>query len=340
MKNMKGYVSRRSFVTAVAQTSLVIAVLAVAVVVTPVVSRDLHEADGKGPPRAPEGEDASGETVVHGSPFEEAKRIVLHGTTFTCIATGPYGALFAAGAHELLIFDEDYRLKKRVKLEGEATSIASDEHGALFVGMTDHVAVYDREGTLQDIWVSLGGNAVITSVAVSDETVYLADAGNRLVMGFTKTGRLETIIGKRDGRNGAQGFVIPSPYFDVAVGSDLSIWAADTGRKQLENYTTEGEFLSAWGASSNGVEGFCGCCNPSHFSILPDGFFVTSEKGIPRVKLYDPQGNFVEQIAGPERFEPGTVGLDIAVRGKDTILVLYPQKGIVLVYERKGLPRE
>jgi hypothetical protein len=207
--------------------------------------------------------------------------------------------------------------------------------GTIFIGMTDHVEVYDQEGKRKDVWASLGGNAVITSVAVSRESVYLADAGNRLVMGFTKTGRLHTIIGKRDRKGGASGFVIPSPYFDVSVGRDQTLWAGNTGMKRLQNYTPDGVLRSSWGTSSDGIEGFCGCCNPSHFAILPDGSFVTGEKGIPRVKLYDPKGNFVETIAGPERFEPGSVGLDIAVRGQDEILVLYPQGGIVLVYERK-----
>ena len=267
--------------------------------------------------------------------FKETRRISLHGFMCTGIATGPGGRLHAAGPNTLLLYAEVDRLRKRVELEGEATSIASDLDGTLFIGMTDHVEVYDQEGKRKDIWSSLGENAFITSVAVSKESVYLADTGNRLVMGFTKTGRLQTIIGKRDREGGASGFVIPSPYFDVSVGKDQTLWAANTGLKKLENYTPDGVLCSAWGTSSDSIEGFCGCCNPSHFAILPDGSFVTSEKGIPRVKLYDPKGNFVETIAGPERFEPRSVGLDIAVGGQDEILVLYPQGGVVIVYERK-----
>ena len=36
--------------------------------------------------------------------------------------------------------------------------------------------------------------------------------------------------------------------------------------------------------------------------MLPDGRFVTCEKGITRVKLYSPDGRFVGVIAGPEAF--------------------------------------
>ena len=31
---------------------------------------------------------------------------------------------------------------------------------------------------------------------------------------------------------------------------------------------------------------FFGCCNPAQLAVLPDGRFVTAEKGIPRVKIY------------------------------------------------------
>jgi hypothetical protein len=219
--------------------------------------------------------------------FAETGRISLHGTTYTGITSSPQSRLYVAGMNALRVY-EDYSLQKHVRLEGEATSIACDGDGTLFIGMTDHVEVYDGEGEQKDIWVSLGDNAFISSVAVSMNTVYLADAGNRLVMAFSKRGQLQTIIGTHDRNRGSSGFVIPSPYFDVAVGRDQSLWAGNTGLKKLENFTPEGTLLKAWGTSSNSAEGFCGCCNPSHFALLPDGSFVTSEKGIPRVKLYDP----------------------------------------------------
>jgi hypothetical protein len=199
--------------------------------------------------------------------------------------------------------------------------------------MLDNVEVYDAEGERQDVWVSLGPNALITSIAVSPDRVYLADAGNRLVMGFSRAGRLETIVGKSG--NGDSGFIIPSPYFDVAVAPDSTIWVAHTGQRQLEHFTPDGTMLSAWGESSFAIEGFCGCCNPSHFAMLSDGSFVTAEKGIPRVKVYGPSGQFRGMVAGPDRFDEGAKGLDVAIGEREEVLILDPERGHIRVFQKK-----
>jgi hypothetical protein len=264
--------------------------------------------------------------------YKEIKRINLYGVHCNGITVGMDNRIYAAGENALIFFNTDGSLRKKVYLEGEATCIASDERDLLYLGMVEHVEVYDADGEQRDVWVSLGSNAVITSIAVSPDIVYVADAGNRLVMGFSKTGRLETIIG--DKNKGAPGFIIPSPYFDVAVGPDNTLWAANTGRRQLENYAPDGTMISSWGESSIGIEGFCGCCNPSHFALLPDGSFVTSEKGIPRVKVYSPFGQFEGVVSGPDQFEAGTVGLDIAVNGRGEILILDPRKGHIRVFHK------
>ena len=81
------------------------------------------------------------------------------------------------------------------------------------------------------------------------------------------------------------------------------------------------------------LDGFSGCCNPSHIAMLSNGSFVTSEKGIERVKVHLPSGDFKCVVAGPKQFEPGTVGLDLAVDSGDRIYVLDPKKKEVIIYE-------
>jgi len=83
-------------------------------------------------------------------------------------------------------------------------------------------------------------------------------------------------------------------------------------------------------------EGFCGCCNPSHIALFPDGRFVTSEKGLPRVKVYDAKGVFVGLVAGPDMFAEDAVGLDLAVDSRGRILVLDPARRMVRVFAAKG----
>ena len=80
------------------------------------------------------------------------------------------------------------------------------------------------------------------------------------------------------------------------------------------------------------VEGFCGCCNPTHFVVREDGSFVTSEKGIERVKIHGPDGSLVGVVAPPELFRPDTRGLALAVDEAGRILVLDPEQARVRVF--------
>ena len=84
------------------------------------------------------------------------------------------------------------------------------------------------------------------------------------------------------------------------------------------------------------IEGFCGCCNPSHIAITEGGKFITSEKGIPRVKIYNRLGNLESVVAGPAQFMDGTEGLDIALGSNGAIYILDPMKKAVRIFEKKN----
>jgi hypothetical protein len=195
--------------------------------------------------------------------------------------------------------------------------------------------VFDGRLQIKKIWDSPGGETVFTSIATSPDAVYVADAGNLIVWHFDKEGNLIKRIGDRDGAKDVPGFIIPSPYFDVAVDPDGFLWAADTGRHSLQNYNPDGGIRTIWGEFSLEIQGFCGCCNPSHFSVLEDGRFVTSEKGIPRVKIYNRLGELASVVAGPDLFREGTVGLDLAADSRQRIYILDPAQKAVRIFERK-----
>ncbi len=109
-------------------------------------------------------------------------------------------------------------------------------------------------------------------------------------------------------------------------------------------YSYEGDWGSAWGAGGSQLSDFFGCCNPAHFAILPDGRFVTSEKGIPRVKVYSPEGQFDSVVAGPEQLSISDVQaadpreatdkrvFDVAADGDGRVLILDPQTCRVRIY--------
>jgi len=133
-------------------------------------------------------------------------------------------------------------------------------------------------------------------------------------------------IGRKDSIAGIDGFIIPSPYFDIAIGRDGELWVVNSGMHQLESYDKEGNQISSWKKTSMRLDGFSGCCNPSHIAILPNGSFVTSEKGIERVKIHEPSGKFKSVVAAPQQFEKGTRGLDLAIDSENRIIILDPKK--------------
>jgi hypothetical protein len=211
--------------------------------------------------------------------------------------------------------------------------VAAD--GTVYVGMIDHVEVYSPEGRRRAKWDSLGEKAIVTSIAVSGSDVFVADSGNRVVLRYDRSGRLLGRIGRADKSRDIPGLLVRRPCVDVAAGGKGVLWVTNPGRWRVEAYTFDGDLQSWWGEYSRGIEGFCGCCNPTDIAILPGGGFVTSEKGLPRVKVYDDCGSFECVVAGPESFAEGTVGLDLAVDSRGRVLVLDPVAAAVRIFVPK-----
>ncbi|MGQ9660870.1 MAG: NHL repeat-containing protein [Kiritimatiellia bacterium] len=214
--------------------------------------------------------------------------------------------------------------------------VAVGPGGEILVGATDHVEAYDLSGSPTARWASLGKKALITSVSALSEEVFVADAGNRRVWRFDRQGRLKSEIkGIAGNESAAPSFVVPSASFDVVADPRGSVWVANPGQLRVEQYSFEGQLLSVWGQAGMGIQAFCGCCNPSHLALLSNGSFVTSEKGLPRVKIYDRSGAFSGVVAGAEDFAEGVTGLDLAVDSADRILVLDPHLLAVRIFVEK-----
>lgn len=266
--------------------------------------------------------------------YTEILRIPLPFRSAQAIALDDSDNLYVAVDDSLAVFDSDAGLRSVLPANGVVRCIAAGGDGRIYLGMTDHIEVIARDGSRLARWLSLGDTAYLTSIAVTGERVYAADAGNRIIRVFDKEGNELAPIGGRDEARDIPGFIVPSRYFDVAIDPDGFMWAANPGRHTVENYTSDGGLRSSWGIFSMNIEGFCGCCNPVHFAVAADGSFITAEKGIPRVKVYDCMGILESVVAGPDSFTEGTEGLDIAIDSAGRIYVLDPVKKHVRVYER------
>ena len=280
--------------------------------------------------------------------YEESGAIKTGFTSTHGIAVDSKGSVYVAGDKAIRIFAQSGNRLGEIKLDGTPRCLTVTEDGMIYAGLKDHVEVYDAQGQKQARWESLGRDAILTSVVVSENNVFVADAGRRIVVRYDTKGGVINEIGRKDSIRNIPGFVVPSPYFDLAIPTDGLLRVVNPGRLRIEVYTFDGDIEFWWGEPSASVEGFCGCCNPVNIAVLPDGGFVTCEKGLVRIKIYNSEGSFVGVVAGLEQLDAGgtsricmlpeecqTGGFDIAVDREGRIFVLDTVDNVVKTFNRK-----
>ena len=106
--------------------------------------------------------------------------------------------IIVATANQLLKFDYSGKQIFSKQLIDTVSCVAIDENRQIWMGMSDYVVMYDQNGTLVKRWNSFGDRALFTSIAVSGENVYVADAGNRIVYQCNTNGQIVQKIGEKN----------------------------------------------------------------------------------------------------------------------------------------------
>ncbi len=216
------------------------------------------------------------------------------------LAAGPGGLVLVAGDRVVRLLKLDGTVQGEISLERPPHCLHLAGPDELLVGFGNHFGVYDLSGRLKRQSPRLGDNTFITAMAARDRTVYLADAGRReVLLADAGSGEITGRFGRKNEPPGAPGFVVPSPYFDLALGRER-LHVTNPGRLRVETYALDGRFESSWGEPGLAIERFCGCCNPVWFRLMSNDRFLTSEKGLARVKIYDAKGKLEGVVAGPE----------------------------------------
>lgn len=299
------------------------------------------------------GSGLSGDYVYDNSHYAKIDpALILYRPVGQTIATGLQSAkaiavssdIYVAGDTEITVFDRAGVVKQTIALDMEPTCLAVRADGVVVAGLGDTLAIIhvdSKEKRLQ--WKVARANARLTSIVLTPEIIFAADAVNGLIYEYDWTGKLIRTIGGE----GENKFVIPSPYFDIAMASDGLLRVVDPGRHLMVAFTVNGDKEWSWGQATPAIEGFSGCCNPVNFAVLPDGSFVTAEKGLVRVKVYDSEGKFIGVVAGPEQLEwtqkqqvcntpeeCQSKGFDVAVDNDGKVYVLDTVKNAVRVFEK------
>ena len=277
--------------------------------------------------------------------FREAERIACDIPHLSAMAVAPDGALYVCGENAVARFGAEGKEEGRFSVEGRPDCMAVAPDGEILLGMRTRIEPHGPDGAQRPVWKNAGEQAYFTSITVNDTDVYVADAGNRIVLRYDRQGNLQNRIGGEDAARDIAGFIVPSPYFDLAFDPSGSLWAVNPGRHGLEAYRPNGDLISSWYRPSMEAEGFCGCCNPIHIAFRPDGLLVTMEKGVSRVKVYAPDQTLVGLVSGSDSFEKSAEAAacctletplrDLAVDPAGRVLVLDCQAGAVIVFEEK-----
>ena len=256
------------------------------------------------------------------------------------------GILYVSGDQAIRIFDSLGRIRETIKLSvSPFCLVPTDEQ--FYIGTRDRIVITDKKGKVLSTWASLGDNAWLTSMILTDEHIYIADAGQRIVWCYDLEGNFVRRIGDKDPGKNIPGFVVPGPYFDLAMAPDGLLRIANPGRHQIEAYTIKGDREFAWGRFGNKLEDFTACCNPVSFAILEDGSMITCEKGVARVKVYDTFGKLKGFVAEPKQLANVSLsvgvkqervqryGFDVAVDEKGHVYILDRARNILRTFKSK-----
>lgn len=247
------------------------------------------------------------------------------------------GNLYIAGKGGIVIQDPTGKETGRIALDGNPTCLEFAPDGRLLAGLDTRVAVLAPDHTVEKTWNEFPERTQITAIAANGEEVYLADAANRRVLRMDYNGTLLNEIGRKDEERDVPGLEVPSSYFDLAFDDEGSLWVVNPGKLGLERYRPNGDIVTSWYRPSLDLDGFSGCCNPTHIAFNSSGRLVTCEKGLVRVKIYEvTAGDFEELVVGSSSFKKPQFVSDMVVDSRDRVLVLDSKQSTVRVFEPEG----
>jgi hypothetical protein len=261
------------------------------------------------------------ETPSYSLGLLQATDMSLHGNT-----------LYISGDAALALIHLDGLQGNMFEILPGATSLEVDDAN-VFIAFGTYVAKYSHEGELLQQWPDLGERTVITNIAVKEDKIYVADAGNRRIVIYNREGEQTGMFEGKAETAAGHGFIVPSANFDLAVNSYGELWVVNPGKHALENYSDDGRMRGYWETRSFDIDGFLGCCNPARITTMEDGSFVTSEKGLVRIKIYDQSGKLISVVAAPELFKEEGSAPEVCAGPDGVIYALDFDKDMVRVFE-------
>lgn len=236
------------------------------------------------------------------------------------------GSIYIAMPNNISVYGLSGELQTNFPTPSDIRDITVHE-GLIYALFPTRIEVYDRRGDIKQEWEACSGNSDYCSLAVCQEGVFVTDAGSKNICQYGLDGTLVRFI------NSPKGFIIPSYCFGITYMNGI-IYCSNPGRHLVESYTTEGEFIASFGKSGTAAGAFSGCCNPAILTSSRGGELLTSEKGIPRISCYHPDGKFRSVLLDSKALGGGHVAYDVRVM-KDKLIVAGGDKVSVFQYDKR-----
>jgi hypothetical protein len=160
---------------------------------------------------------------------------------------------------------------------------------------------------------------LVTAIGFAGDSVIVADARDRCLRRYDKSGKFVNNIGKD---NRMKGFLIPNGCLDFAVGTDGIIHACNPGKHRVERYTLDDKLLGHIGRFGGpDPAGFSGCCNPTNVTLTRGGQIVVTTKADPLAKVFAADGKLLA-LVGAGDFDPTCKNMDVVVDAQGRIYVI------------------
>ena len=231
------------------------------------------------------------------------------------------GKLFISVKQSVYIYDTEANLLGDFLVEPDVRDIAVQGDNIYLLYPTS-IVVLSFDGLPVRQWEACSELSDYCSFTIVGDYVFVTDVENKNICKYTTNGDFVTFI------RSPNGFIIPSYSFDIDSWND-TIYCANSGRHQIETYTLSGEYITSFGSAGTEPGSFAGCCNPVYISFTQCGKLITSEKGNPRISVFQRYGQFETLWLNNKKLNSGNKASEVRSYN-DKLFVA--QKNSIIVY--------
>ncbi len=173
-----------------------------------------------------------------------------------------------------------------------------------------------------------------------DGSLYVSDTANHRIKHLSTTGEILHVWGSF--ADISVGEAPPGTFYEpwgLAVGTDGSVYVADTWNHRIQKFSPDGRFITQWGFFGQGESG-AAFWGPRDIVIDSNNNLLITDTGNKRIAIFDQDGNFLSQFGSAGMLEAQfdePVGMAIGTDGKLFIADTWNQRVQVFEPDASGL---